>query len=188
MTLVCIHIYFFSSTEESPNVFFLTILFGRAAALLATEIESDPSYPGQWRVSGSYIEHIAQMTHWEYPEALERFGRQLDALGISAELQARGAQDGDLVMIDKFDFDFSPGMTNIYIPPELLEDDFGSSKKEEEGDEDERPWRPYSKGGFMDEDMGEFVGFGESEDWDLLEDDFDEDEEFVFSDDEIWTA
>lgn len=34
------------------------------------EIISDPSYPGQWRVSGEYIEQIAKMTHWEYPEAV----------------------------------------------------------------------------------------------------------------------
>lgn len=149
------------------------------------EIVSDPSYPGQWRVSGSYIEQVAKMTHWEYPQALERFGRQLDALGISAELQARGAENGDLVMIDEFDFDFAPGMTNIYIPPELLEEYTG---KDDDDDDDERPWRPYAKGGFLDEDVGEFVGFGESDDWDLLEDDFDEDEEFEYSDDEIWTA
>jgi len=150
------------------------------------EIESDPSYPGQWRVSGSYIEHVAKMTHWEYPEALERFGRQLDSLGISAELQARGAQDGDLVMIDKFDFDFSPGMTNIYIPPELLEKEQGVP---DDDDEDSvLPWRPYSKGGFLDEDVGELVGFGDADDWDLLEDDFDEDDEFVFDEDEIWTS
>lgn len=35
------------------------------------EIQSDPSYPGQWRVSGEHIEQIAKMTHWEYPEAGE---------------------------------------------------------------------------------------------------------------------
>ena len=128
------------------------------------------------------------MTHWEYPQALERFGRQLDALGISAELQARGAQDGDLVMIDKFDFDFAPGMTNIYIPPELLEDEFDADDDDDDDEEAERPWRPYAKGGFLDEDMGELIGFGESEDWDQLEDDFDEDQEFVFSDDEIWSS
>ena len=68
---------------------------------------SDPAYPGQWRVMGSYIEQIAKMTHWEYPEAVERFGRQLAALGIADELTARGAQDGDLVMIDEYDFDFA---------------------------------------------------------------------------------
>lgn len=129
------------------------------------------------------------MTHWEYPEALERFGRQLDALGISAELQARGAQDGDLVMIDKYDFDFSPGLTNIYIPPDLLEEEAMADVEAQHDDEDdERPWRPFSKGGFLDEDVDEFAGFGDSGDWDLLEDDFDDDDDFVFSDDEIWTA
>lgn len=129
------------------------------------------------------------MTHWEYPEALERFGRQLDALGISAELQAQGAEDGDLVMIDKFDFEFSPGMTNIYIPPELLDEESSSTGDMEAADEDERPWRPFPQGGFLDEDVDEFAGFSESSDWDLLEDDdFDENDGFVFSDDEIWTA
>lgn len=125
------------------------------------------------------------MTHWEYPEAVERFGRQLDALGISAELQARGAHDGDLVMIDKFDFDFSPKMTNIYIPQDLLEDEADAPLDDEDED---RPWRPFSKGGFLDEDVDEFAGFSESSDWDLLEDDFDDEDEFMFSDDEIWTA
>jgi hypothetical protein len=33
-----------------------------------TEIMSDPSYPGQWRLQGEYIEQIARMTHWEYPK------------------------------------------------------------------------------------------------------------------------
>jgi len=153
------------------------------------EIISDPSYPGQWRVSGSYIEHIAKMTHWEYPEALERFGRQMDALGISAELQARGANDGDLVMIDKFDFDFSPKMTNIYLPQELLEEEaLANGDAPVDDEDDDRPWRPFSKGGFMDEGLDEFAGFNESSDWDLLEEDFDDEDEFIFSDDEIWTA
>ncbi|CAB9500407.1 GTPase Obg [Seminavis robusta] len=152
------------------------------------EIISDPSYPGQWRVSGSYIEHIAQMTHWDYPQAVERFGRQLEALGISAELQTRGAEDGDLVMIDKFDFEFSPGLTNVYLPPELLEAEAARDGNDKDDEEEERPWRPFSKGGFLDEDVDEFVGFGELEDWEMLEDeDFDE-EDFVYSDEEIWTA
>lgn len=161
-----------------------------------SEIISDPSYPGQWRITGSYIEHIAQMTHWEYPEAVERFGRQLDALGISDDLQQRGAQEGDLVMIDKFDFDFAPGLTNPYIPPELLDyDDLDGDingrsdqvKAEDDDDDDERPWRPFSQGGFLDMDVDEFAGFGDSTDWELLEDELGEDDEFIYSDDEVWT-
>lgn len=128
------------------------------------------------------------MTHWEYPEAVERFGRQLDALGISAELQERGAQNGDLVMIDKFDFDFSPGMTNLYLPPELLEEENDRRSLEEDEDDEEKPWRPFSQGGFLDVDVDEFEGFNDSSDWDLLEHNVQEDDEFVFSDDEVWTA
>lgn len=157
-------------------------------------IQSDPSYPGQWRVKGQYIEQIARMTHWEYPEAVERFGRQLQALGIAAELTRRGAADGDLIMIDEFDFDFSPGLTNIYIPTDLLEKDelFQKNRKAQNDDTDDTEpiWRPYRDGGYLDVDTEELVGFGEVDDWDLLEDDedFDENGNFIYNDDEIWTA
>ena len=151
------------------------------------EIQSDPAYPGQWRVLGNYIEQIAKMTHWEYPEAVERFGRQLDALGISAELTRRGAEEGDLIMIDEYDFDFSPGLTNVYIPAELLEQemDFKAGSKVEE---DEFEWRPFSEGGYLDVDADEFIGFGEDEDWSYLEDSLDEADDFVYEDDEVWTS
>lgn len=89
------------------------------------EIISDPAYPNQWRIKGNYIENSAKMTHWEYPEAIERFGRQLYALGISKQLSNRGAIKGDLVMIDEFDFEFDGAGgkrgTNPYVPQELLE-------------------------------------------------------------------
>lgn len=153
------------------------------------QIQSDPSYPGQWRITGPYIEQIARMTHWDYPEAVERFGRQLVALGISEELLRRGAEEGDLIMIDEFDFEFSPGMSNPYVPPDLLEEEellSGVSKRGETvGD---TAWRPFSEGGYLDVDVEELVGFNEAGDWDLLEDDLDENGEFVFSDDEVWSA
>lgn len=157
------------------------------------EIISDPSYPGQWRITGEYIENIATMTHWEYPEAVTRFGRQLDALGIAKELQSRGAVDGDLVMVGQYDFEFNPGLTNPYIPHELLEKDarLQGKNKGESIDEDaprERTWRPFTKGGFLDVDVDELVGFSESDDWEMLDGDYD-DEEFEFNDDddEVWT-
>ena len=150
------------------------------------EIISDPSYPGQWRVTGNYIEQIARMTHWEYPEAIERFGRQLEALGISAELSRRGAEEGDLVMVDEYDFDFSPGRTSPYIPSELLDDDFfGRSSKKEAKAEEELPWRPFQQGGFLDVDTEELVGFNDDGDWELLDED---DSELVYEDDEVWSA
>jgi len=154
------------------------------------EIQNDPSYPGQWRLTGEYIQQVARMTHWEYPEAVERFGRQLEALGMAMELSRRGAQGGDLIMIDEFDFEFSPGMSNPYIPPELLEKDdeyFGNKNKAAQEDE-AQAWRPFSEGGFLDVDTEEFDGFGENEDWDLLEFDDEEGADAILDDDEVWMS
>ena len=162
------------------------------------EIISDPAYPGQWRISGSYIEQVAKMTHWEYPEAVERFGRQLEALGIAAELERRGGVDGDLVMVGEYDFDFAPGLTNPYIPPELLEQD-AMYEEDESGErrailvdepdsEADRPWRPFSKGGYMDVDTDELIGFDEDGEWDLLDDDTFDGENFEYDDDEVWMS
>jgi Obg family GTPase CgtA-like protein len=165
--------------------------------VFVAEILSDPAYPGQWRVSGGYIEQVAKMTHWEYPQAVERFGRQLEALGIAQELTNRGATDGDLVMVDEYDFDFAPGMTNPYIPEDLLEEDalYNSSFNPDNGGRgvtktqpETRPWRPFTEGGYMDTDLGEFVGFNDSGDWDLLdESEFDE-SPVLYDDDETWTS
>jgi GTP-binding protein len=152
------------------------------------DIISDPAYPGQWRVSGEYIEQIARMTHWEYPEAVERFGRQLDALGIAAQLERRGALAGDLIMIDKFDFDFSPGRTNMYIPQDLLEKEGLLADESEMEEDEELAWRPFPEGGYMDVDVEELMGFNEAGGWDMLEDGVDDGEEFSFSEDEVWTS
>ena len=127
------------------------------------------------------------MTHWEYPEAIERFGRILNALGIADELVARGAMDNDLVMVDEFDFDFAPRMTNPYIPAELLERDEMMEQKKESNDYEEQttPWIPYAQGGFLEDDMEELLGF-EEDDWDAFDED---DEDFqLHEDDEVWQA
>ncbi|GAX25089.1 GTPase [Fistulifera solaris] len=156
------------------------------------EIISDPAYPGQWRISGQHIEQIAKMTHWEYPEAVERFGRQLEALGISSELSRRGAEDGDLIMIDKYDFEFSPNLTNPYIPPELIEAEemFASKSRAavKNDEEDDALWRPFQEGGFLDVDTEELVGFGDLDDWMLLEDDEFGDDYIPEEGDEVWTS
>ena len=156
------------------------------------EIQSDPAYPGQWRISGTYIEQIARMTHWEYPEAVERFGRQLEALGIAEQLTQRGADEGDLVMVSDYDFEFSPGMSNFYIPPELLQADAlhaagGVGIEEKPRDV---AWRPFDRGGFLDVDSEELVGFNDSGDWDLLDEgDYDDDGEYVsYEEDEVWIS
>jgi GTP-binding protein len=133
------------------------------------------------------------MTHWEYPEAVARFGRQLDALGIAKELQARGAADGDLVMVDGYDFEFNPNLTNPYIPQDLLDREamFDGSKSRDDDEDEAIAWRPYQQGGFLDEDVGELVGFTEAEEWDMLDEDFEfdgDDADFDFGEDEVWMS
>ncbi len=138
----------------------------------ATEIIGDPVYPGQWRVKGDYIEQAAKMTNWGYPEAIERFGRQLDALGIATELQRRGAVDGDVVMVDKYDFDFVPSTMNSYIPHELLEKDVTYEEQECTGGmlvEELEAYIPSRSGGNLDDDADELIAFGDVDDWDILD-------------------
>ena len=125
-------------------------------------------------MTGNYIEQIAKMTHWEYPEAVERFDRILQRVGISLELERQGAVDGDLVMVGDYDFDFSPGFTNPYIPEDLLEQDaLWEQKQRNVGtivDDSEQEWRPFRDGGYLDEDSEELVGFDDDDEWSLLED------------------
>ncbi len=156
---------------------------------------SDPAYPGQWRIRGAYIEQVAKMTHWEYPEAVERFGRQLQALGIESELIRRGAVQGDLVMVDIYDFNFSPDMTNPYIPDYLLARDayyFESQKQDLTGDDSEKKQNTNWKGryDFMDDDVEELLSFNEDEEWDLLDNDNKEMEEYehMLPGDELWSS
>jgi len=141
-------------------------------------------------VNGDYIEQVAKMTHWEYPEAVERFGRQLEALGIAEQLEDRGAVDGDLVMVDKFDFEFAPGMTNPYIPGELLEKDSFYDEQRQNGmlSDETTEWKAFRSGGYLDEDKKELLGFNDGDDWDLL-DESEELEEFSYeADDDVWQA
>jgi len=167
---------------------------------------SDPAYPNQWRVNGAYIEQVAKMTHWEYPEAIARFGRQLEALGIAAELTALGAEDGDLVMVDKYDFNFAPHLTNVYIPSDLLEADtlFAGEDRDidptddkysandvlpraifyEATGEQEEDLHPGLAAMLREDDVEELIGFNEDEDWDML----DEDELFDDENEEVWIS
>jgi GTP-binding protein len=54
---------------------------------------------GAWRVRGAHIERIVVMTRWEYYDAVMRFQRILEALGITEALRERGVQEGNTVRI-----------------------------------------------------------------------------------------
>jgi len=54
-----------------------------------------------WRVKGEAIERAAAMTYWEYDDALRRFQRILEAMGVDAELRKAGVREGDTIKIGK---------------------------------------------------------------------------------------
>lgn len=62
---------------------------------------------GEFRVSGRRIERAAAMTYWDYEEAVLRFQRTLEALGVTEALRAAGVQEGDTVYIGDHELEWS---------------------------------------------------------------------------------
>jgi GTPase len=60
-------------------------------------VERDPD--GAFRVRGKRIERVAAQTNFDVEESAERFQRDLERLGIDAELRRAGVAAGDLVRI-----------------------------------------------------------------------------------------
>ena len=62
---------------------------------------------GVYYVSGDRIERAAAMTYWDYDEAVLRFHKTLEALGIVDALAKAGARPGDTVFIGEFELEWS---------------------------------------------------------------------------------
>ncbi|NDJ63150.1 MAG: Obg family GTPase CgtA, partial [Chloroflexi bacterium] len=60
-----------------------------------------------YRVTGERIERAASMTYWDYDEAILRFQRILDTLGVTDALRAAGVQEGDTVFIGDHELEWS---------------------------------------------------------------------------------
>lgn len=65
------------------------------------------SAEGVWEVHGNYIERVVQKTQWQYYDAVMRFQRILEALGITEALRAKGVQAGDTVQIGEMELEWS---------------------------------------------------------------------------------
>ena len=52
------------------------------------------------------LEKLFNMTNFDRDEAVMKFARQLRGMGVDEALRARGAKDGDIVRIGKFEFEF----------------------------------------------------------------------------------
>lgn len=62
---------------------------------------------GEYRVVGKRIERAAAMTYWDYDEAILRFQRLLDTVGVTDALRAAGVQEGDTVHIGDHELEWS---------------------------------------------------------------------------------
>lgn len=52
-----------------------------------------------WRVRGTQVERLAATTVWNLDEAVQRFQRALERMGVTAALEAAGIRPGDVVRI-----------------------------------------------------------------------------------------
>jgi GTP-binding protein len=62
---------------------------------------------GSYIVTGKRIERAAAMTYWDYEEAIQRFQKILETLGISSALEKAGVQPGDTVFIGEYELEWS---------------------------------------------------------------------------------
>ncbi|NDJ34423.1 MAG: Obg family GTPase CgtA, partial [Chloroflexi bacterium] len=59
-----------------------------------------------YEVVGQRVERAAAMTYWQYEEAVLRFQRILDALGVTAALEEAGCGEGDTVIIGEIELEW----------------------------------------------------------------------------------
>jgi len=71
-----------------------------------TEFEVSQETDGGWRISGVAIERAAHMTYWEYDEAVRRFQRLLERMGVEDALRQAGAKSGDTVRIGEYELEW----------------------------------------------------------------------------------
>ncbi|WP_257346295.1 GTPase ObgE [Pseudalkalibacillus decolorationis] len=61
---------------------------------------------GTYVVTGAKIERLFKMTDFSRDESVRRFSRQMRTMGIDNALRERGAEDGDIVRILEYEFEF----------------------------------------------------------------------------------
>lgn len=59
-----------------------------------------------WRVRGARIERVVAMTNWDLDEAVQRFQRIAEAMGLKAALREAGVQPGDTVRIGEVELEW----------------------------------------------------------------------------------
>jgi GTP-binding protein len=59
-----------------------------------------------WQVRGAEAERVAAMTNWDLDEAVQRFQRIAEAMGLKAALREAGVQPGDTVRIGEVELEW----------------------------------------------------------------------------------
>lgn len=67
-------------------------------------ITRDPN--GTYVINGRKVEKLFKMTDFNLDESARRFARQLRSMGIDEELRGKGIEDGDIVRILDYEFEF----------------------------------------------------------------------------------
>ena len=62
---------------------------------------------GDYHITGERIVRAAAMTYWDYDEAVARFHKTLEALGVVKALEEAGVRPGDTVFIGDFELEWS---------------------------------------------------------------------------------
>ena len=60
----------------------------------------------EWEITGARIEKLFAMTNLAHDESLARFARQMRRMGIDDALREQGAQNGDIITISGYQFEF----------------------------------------------------------------------------------
>lgn len=76
-----------------------------AAPIFELDVEGN----GVFRVRGPRIERAAAMTYWDYDEAVQRFQKILEVLGVTQALKDAGVEAGDTVFIGEYELEWSDG-------------------------------------------------------------------------------
>jgi GTP-binding protein len=61
----------------------------------------------EYRIVGKRVERAAAMTYWDYEEAVMRFHRILETIGVTAALKEAGVQEGDTVYIGEHELEWA---------------------------------------------------------------------------------
>ncbi|MEF9968257.1 MAG: GTPase ObgE, partial [Longicatena sp.] len=80
--------------------------------VLFTFTPKDPDFTisnlgnGQWRLEGKRVERLFMTIDFEKEEDVYRFASTLKKMGVDEALREAGAKEGDIVLLDEFQFDY----------------------------------------------------------------------------------